>query len=60
MHGDNVIQSTVEVLVDTPIVFYQTKETSLHVSCLGAMQHARPRHATVGSMKVVSKCELCC
>ena len=37
MHGDNVVESTVEVQVDTPVVFYQTKETSLHVSCYGSM-----------------------
>ena len=37
MHGDNVVESTVEVQVDTPVVFYQTKETSLHVSCYDSM-----------------------
>ena len=44
MHGDKTVQSTVEVQVDTPVVFYQTKETSLHVSCCGSMHG---KHAIV-------------
>ena len=38
IHGDNVTESPVEVLLDPPVVFYQRKENSLYVSCQHALR----------------------